>query len=57
MNHEHKQNIKDDLEKTLGRPAKTHEIANMETDALLLAQFCIKKIEELEKRITDLEKK
>ena len=52
-----KQKVKVLLEKHLGREAKKNELANSETDALLLAQMLVEKVEELEDRIDILEKK
>ncbi len=49
--------MKDTLELTLGRPAKPNEIANMETDALLLAQYLKQCTGTLERRIAVLESK
>ncbi len=54
---EQKKDLKDRLEKFLGRPAKESEIENMSTDALALAQHAIEKLAELEDRIKLLEKK
>ena len=57
MKIENKIELEKDLETHLGRPAKQSEIINMENDALFLAKFLIKKIEDLESRIIILEKK
>jgi len=54
MKPEYKTQIKNDLKETLGRNVKANEAINMENDALLLARFCIKKIEELENEINNL---
>lgn len=56
MNPKTKTELKNDLKEMLGRNVKANEVINMENDALLLARFCIKKIEELEDRILLLEK-
>lgn len=56
MKPEHIIKMKDKLEVSLGRDAKSNEISNMETDALLLSRFCLDKIEELEIRLKKLEK-
>lgn len=48
--------LREDLESTLDRQPLDHEYANMETDALLLVQMCIKRIEALEAAIENLKK-
>ena len=50
-----KDKIEQDLKNSIGRDLKPNEIMNLENDALLLAKFLIKKVEELEKRIKKLE--
>lgn len=57
MKPEYKTEIKNDLEKILGRNIKVNEAINMENDALLLARFCLKKIEELENQIIEINNK
>ncbi len=54
MKPEYKIQIKDDLKEILGRNVKANEAVNMENDALLLARFALKKIEELEIEINKL---
>lgn len=55
MKIENKTEIKNNLETQLGRAANNDEIINMSNDALLLAKFLIKKVEDLEDRIIILE--
>lgn len=45
---EHRDDLKADLENDLGRPAKASELANGETDALLLVRRLWKRVDELE---------
>ena len=46
-----KDKIKNNLEKRLGRTASQNEIANSETDALLLAQLANERLDELEDKL------
>ena len=57
MKKENKNKLKKMLKGKLGREPKANEAINMETDALLLAQFLITKVEELEDRIKSLKAK
>jgi hypothetical protein len=51
-----KQDIKDELKTQMNRVSKPHEEINAETDALLLVRILIKKVNDLDSRITALEK-
>lgn len=52
-----KQEITNELKKSLGRDAKADELTNAENDALLLAKILIKKMADLENRLYKLENK
>ena len=56
MNNLSKQKVKTLLENHLGRPAKPNEVTNAENDSLLLARMLGERVDELEDRITVLEK-
>jgi hypothetical protein len=56
MNTENKNDLEKDIAEKLGRKLSIQEKASLENDALFLAQFTLKKIEELETRINKLEK-
>lgn len=56
MKPAHKQRVKAMLKKRMGRDPRPAEEANMETDSLLLAQFLLEKVEELEDKVAILEK-
>ena len=52
---EDKIKLKDKLEAFLGRPASVAEKANAEKDPALVMEILLDKIEDLEKRVEDLE--
>lgn len=57
MKQEHEKLMRDDLKLLLKREPKSDEIANMETDALLLARMVMKRVELLEEEVEKLQKK
>lgn len=56
MNIQAKTKVKNLLEKHLGRPAKSDEIINAENDSLLLARMLDERVDDLEKKVANLEK-
>ena len=56
MKQEHKVKLKDKLEQHLGRVASTNEKVNAEKDPVLNIEILFDLIEDLEKRVKDLEK-
>lgn len=56
MNNIAKTKVKNLLEKHLGRVAKEHEIVNAENDSLLLARMLDERVDDLEKKVANLER-
>ena len=56
MNTENKNDLEKDIAEKLGRKLSIQEKASLENDALFLAQFTLKKIEELENQIIEINK-